>query len=265
MINSQWIKKLPKYPDIQYVERDLRTGNLDKILGDKIIFEPKYDGSNIRLAWVGGKILISSRKKEIAVEPFISGFFEAFSGYLDELKKVLQRGYVLFCELYGYKNTPQGIHKRHQRAWDHIIFDVWREEQGFLPPEEARKVVGKLKFVEFYVDSAESFEELIEKAQKYSKYEGVVIKRYVNGQLLATKWKPEEIKEGILPKSEILGCINKAHLVLGDEIFNTKKAMRLIWRFVKEEARKHGFKLPSSDYVYRLLNLYLVQIKGDEK
>jgi hypothetical protein len=68
-------------------------------------------------------------------------------------------------------------------------------------------------------------------------------------------------RRDVLPESEVMGAINKAHLILGDEIYDKKKAMPLIFRLVREEAEKHGNRVPKASTLFMYYKRYIERIK----
>ncbi|MEX0569084.1 MAG: RNA ligase family protein [Candidatus Njordarchaeota archaeon] len=251
------------YPDIDYVEKYKYDDRLRGVL----YFEPKFDGSNIRLIAREGYLIISSRRKLVATPQFIRGFIEAINNSynpavaditIDSLYEWMEKNeFIVFAELFGYKNTPMRIHKDWMYEWDLRIFDVFSvSEKRFVEPDKWRSGPISNISVEFVTGEPRSFDELVALAKKFSKHEGVVIKNY-EAQFFA-KWKPELEKypPDQLPNSEILGAINKAHIELGENFFNPKKAMPLIAKLVRIEVKKHGKKKPHPDRVWRLYLSY---------
>ena len=260
------LKKMgvPDYPSIDYLEKVYRKGRIDKFLGTELYFEPKYDGTCIRLIEYQGKIIVSTRGRWYASKEFIEGFAKAYGEKIERLIEILSNGIVIFCELYGTANTPSGIHKNHSREWDYVIFDAYSlQEKKFLRPEEAENIVAPLKYVQYIKDEANGIGELIQKAEKYSKYEGVVIKKY-SKELHATKWKPIKT-EGQLPPTEILGAINKIHAQIRQKIHDTNIALPLIKKQIQQEATKHGLKPPKEETIIRLYNLYRAKLRTNNE
>ena len=85
---------------------------------------------------------------------------------------------------------------------------------------------------------------------------GVIVrKREEKGKVVVVRKPP-------LVKSEIMGAINKAHLELGDAIFDKKKAVQLIFKKVKEEADKHGCTVPKAPQILRYYMEYINKLKN---
>jgi len=258
--------KLPDYPDIQYIER--YENESWKFENKKLSIQLKYDGSNIRVAVINGKLLISTRKRLIASPNIRQGFLNAIQANSIQLSKLIRflsaNNIVVFMELFGSKNTPSGYHRNHEKKWDFIIFDIYDlEQKRYIYINNWKFLQEASCFAKFFVQSknyvSTSYNKLIEYLkQNYMNtgFEGVVIKDY-DSQFF-TKWKPElyEYPPDQIPNSEINGVLAKAFEVLGDNFFASKTAMPTIARMVRQEAKKHGFKYPSSDRVYRLYLQY---------
>jgi len=286
---------LKKYPNIYTVEEfEAIVKIISELLDLDAYIEPKYDGSNVTV--VEGAFYTRN------LNPLPKNFEESVRRALGEkycaLVK-LSKKYQVFFELGGAKNSPAGFTDAWNGDWDYRIFDLMLGSQ-FLLPEKVEKLCKEygLKFVGFKVVSVrevlESWKDLL---LKYQCYEGFVLKifpplsvlkkiphhRQYNAVLV--KFKHEYVGEvrGIivrkkkekgkvvavrkppLVKSEIMGAINKAHLELGDAIFDKKKAVPLIFRKVKEEAVKHNCAVPKASQILRYYMEYINKLKSEER
>ena len=156
------------YPDIDYVEKYKYDDRLRGVL----YFEPKFDGSNIRLIAREGYLIISSRRKLVATPQFIRGFIEAINNSynpavaditIDSLYEWMEKNeFIVFAELFGYKNTPMRIHKDWMYEWDLRIFDVFSvSEKRFVEPDKWRSGPISNISVEFVTGEPRSFDELV--------------------------------------------------------------------------------------------------------
>jgi len=265
--------KYVKYPSIDYPEK---VANEIEFPND-VVFEWKYDGSNVAV-WVhNGELIVSSRRRAVADNTLFNGTLTALGEYvsLSELKEFLgKKKLVFYCELFGSKNTPAGYHRNYPKPLDIVVFDVARlEDSMFINPLEAYMLVSDLglKFVEAKVKKVENFEELLLYATELSHYEGCVAKiyddKYRRGVLMM-KWKPQEIttKNGELPFSEICGVIAKA--IQRGEItpeMKEKQIFKTLRRLVREEAEKHGLRYPSEkNIIYRAYSIVRTRIISPE-
>ena len=178
----------------------------------------------------------------------------------------LSKKYQVFFELGGVRNSPAGFIDAWEGDWDYRVFDLMLGSR-FLLPEEVEAICKEygLKFVGFRIVSVrevvESWKDLL---VRYRGYEGFVLKifppisvlekiphhRQYNAVLVKFKHeyvsgvrrvivgrrdregKIVSVRKPPLVKSEIMGAINKAHLELGNAIFN---------RFSKNSETVFGF------------------------
>jgi len=289
------VSSLNKYPNIYTVEEfEAIVRRVSELLELDAYIEPKYDGSNITV--VEGTFYTRN------LNPLPKNFEEEVRRALGEKYDALVglgKRFQIFFELGGTKNSPAGFVDAWDGDWDYRVFDLMLGSQ-FLPPKEVKAVCEEygLKFVGFKIVSVrevlESWKDLL---LRYQSYEGFVLKifpplsvlkkiphhRQYNAVLV--KFKHEYVgevrgvivkkreKEGKvvvvrkppLVKSEIMGAINKAHLELGDAIFDKKKAVPLIFRRVKEEADKHGCTVPKASQILRYYIEYINKLKSKRK
>ncbi|MEX0568764.1 MAG: RNA ligase family protein [Candidatus Njordarchaeota archaeon] len=256
--------KVIKYPSIDYPEKSAKYINFPA----DVFFQSKYDGSNVTVWVYDGEIIVSSRRKAIADITLFQGTLTTLGEYTDlnKLKEFLaEDNIVLYCELFGRKNTPAGYHKDYPKPLDIVVFDIGRMEDGmFVDPDTAILLSHEigLNFVDTKKHRVNNFEELINYATRYSKYEGCVIKiyteKYRKGALMM-KWKPQELatKSDELPFSEVCGVIAKA---IQDQIITPdmkdKQIFRILRQLINDEARKHRLKPPSTkNLIYRAYSI----------
>ena len=278
-----------KYPELYTVKQFLSiVQQIPELLDHECFVQPKYDGSNVTC--FAGVCL--SRGLNPLPSRFSDGLKKALEDKYESLIR-LSNKYQVFIELGGYMNSPAGFTASWKRDWDYRVFDLFAGV--FLSPDKVMRILEKygLEYVGHDVMSVEdvvsSWKRLL--AEKYSEFEGFVLKIYPSNTVLKRirhhrqrnavivkfkheyagipvkkpkkkkKTKPMGDKKEPLPESEIMGAINKAHLLLGDEIFDKKKAMPVIFRLVREEAEKHGNSVPSASKLFRYYQRYLENVR----
>jgi len=275
-----------KYPEVMTVrEFEDFIRKCEKIIDQICFVEPKYDGSNITV--IDGTFYTRN------LNPLSKHFQELLQKALGkDLKKLIElsKEYQVFFELGGYLNSPAGYKNCWSSDADYVIFDLVKGSQ-FVNPEKAKEIVEAygLKFVDIKKmnvrDILENWQRML---NDYKVFEGFVIKiptpsecikitrhnyvlakfkhEYLGEKTIVVKKEPKSIskKDFELPEleqSEVFGAINKAHLELGSDIFDKKKAMPKIFEYVRQEAEKHGRKVPSASKIYRYYLKYLERIK----
>ena len=241
--------------------------NITKIipLSASVYIEPKYDGTNITI--INAKVF-TGKYLNVPQEFFMKGLQQALQEKLDILLKLSKR-YQIFLELGGFKNSPAGYTKCWQHDWDYVIFDIYSIEQGrFLKPEEVQKICKQydLKFVGFRIATYKCIVEKWDKMlEQYKDFEGFVVKYFSNDKVVFVKFKHEYLKEKSRKEiwsSEIFGVINKVHTMIGDDIFDKKKAMPIIVKLAQEECKKHNIPIPSAKLIFQYYQQYLQKISS---
>ena len=287
-----------KYPSL-YSPRELQKllNKVPELLDLETFIEPKYDGSNITIFHEQA----ATRNLNPLPKQFAQGLREALGKDYDKLIQ-LSNKYQVFLELGGTKNAPAGYVEAWDDKWDYRIFDLYAgqflqppkvqeivEKMGlkFVGYEAGPKLETilniwpkllneKYGLVEGMVVKVFPLQQVLEKLRKHFKYKhnmvGIKLKheylgKYGAGHIKVKKAKekgePEPKRpERALEPSEIYGAINKAHLILGDDIFNPKKAMPLIFKLVKEEAEKHNAVPPKAGKLFKMYQEYLKRIKN---
>ena len=275
-----------KYPEIktpkEFEEIVRKCGKLIEEFG---YVQPKYDGSNITC--VDGTFY--TRNLNPLPKHFQELLYKALGKDLKNLIELSKR-YQVFFELGGYLNSPAGYKDCWSGEADYVIFDLVQGNQ-FVNPEQAKEIVESygLKFVEVKKmnvrDVLENWQRML---NDYKVFEGFVLKiptpseclKMLHHNFVMAKFKHEYLGKQVitvrkesktvskkdfelpeLEESEVYGAINKAHLELGDDIFDKKKAMPKIFEYVRQEAEKHGRKIPSASRLYKLYLQYLERIK----
>ena len=282
--------KLIKYPSLYTVKEFIDLiRKIPELLDMNAYVEPKYDGSNITV--VDGEF--RTRNLNPLPKNFMEGTRIALGNKYSALIELSKKCQVFF-ELGGIKNAPAGYTDSWESNWDYRIFDLILGS-NFLHPEKVEELCSRygLKFVGYEIIPVRTIvEEWQKHLSRYKSYEGFVVKifpsqsilkkipyhrqynvvvakikhEYLGVKVAQVKKKPKEKKikveeEPELPLSEVMGAINKAHLQLGEEIFDKKKAMPLIFKLVKEEAEKHKFKPPKAGKLFKYYTEYLENIK----
>lgn len=257
------------YPEISNLLNMKPTPRI--LLGQKLFWTYKMDGSNICIWLEDGEVKISSRRMKEA-----SDDLKALVKRTEEYKKIIELlrenpffiVYVEACKK-GRSVTKIELYERDTL----FMFDIYdREKEKFLYYVVVYQhgYHYKIPVVELYAETKHnSIKDLLrfkKKALEYCKennIEGMVIKAYkipeeiknwrqVKHGLLQAKVKLDipipkvrksSRKEPIyppIPRVEIMGAIDKVWQELGNEDFrDIKKAMPLVARAVAEECKKH--------------------------
>ncbi len=277
-----------KYPSVLSLNEFKKLVDKYKVLDlvEEVYIQPKYDGSNITCFHRS----CLTRNHNPLPNTFVEGFRRALGDKYESLMRLSEK-YQVFLELGGFANSPAGYSKPWGGEWDYVVFDLYAGR--FLKPTRVESIVTSmgLKYVGHEATNLSVFDSPQELLGRFADYEGYVVKLYLSEPLklysarygmIAVKVKHDSApvtlakqkKKGRervesrsvveLPESEILGAINKAHLTLGSSIANRKKAMPVIFKLVREEAEKHGYKVPSPNKVFRLYQKYLDRVRAQE-
>ena len=278
--------KLPEYPEFNKIS--LLYPSPQILLGEEIYWTEKRDGSQLRVAWVDGKLKIATHHQEEASEQFI-GYFKQTeqASAVEELIKDTNGlcpnpianfdiGAVIFGELLCKGKSPARFEMHDKTSF--IIFDIWsRKEERFLPYNSVYSYAYhySLPIVDCWaltrdidLDSLYVHRDKMLILAKEKGREGVVLKSYHNQVFAKEKLdvpiiKRVEIQSGqphnpFLPDSEVFGAIAKVHADIGESIKDKTVAMPLIAKYVAEEQQKHLCSKP----VDKLFNYYLKYIEG---
>ena len=280
-------RKIISYPEIGYI-RDLYP-NPEMLLGKKIIWEEKRDGSNCG-AYLDkdDQIRFRSRHMEIAEQSIIDAIYR--TRHIENLKDCLMDSKhqwhsdnTVFFELLmeGKSPTRTELHEED----DLTVFDIYSFKSGWLNYNGIYQMCYhfKLPVVRVFgisqhvtIESLLSYrDKMLEKCLKEGR-EGIVgkvWKREQNGRFIMFKEKLDmpdldkidtHIETGkpilpMLPESEIMGAIEKVLIDIGmDQFKDVSKAMPLVARYVNEESKKHNcqnVKKPFDYYQRRLGDL----------
>lgn len=278
-----------KYPSM-YTPKQFTSilSKVPELLDETAYIQPKYDGSNITC------LAQSCLTRNLNPLPpqFREGLKRALGDRYGALMNLSMR-YQVFLELGGERNSPAGYSDPWEGEWDYRVFDLYAGQ--FLRPEKVEKILSEygLKYVGFTTAKVEDVVDGWTKmlSQQYKVYEGFVVKVYPSMDVLKkiphhsqrnvviVKFKHEytgthtvrrkkKKKKGVegrgeklepLPKSEIMAAINRAHLQLGDDIYDKRRAMPLIFKLVREEAEKHGYAVPRAGVVFKYYQEYLMR------
>ena len=278
-----------RYPSLNQII--MMHPNPEILLGHEIYWQEKRDGSNMGAYLTKkGDLALRSRNMDKASESFHRIFLET-----DEAKKVKEmlvfmRGdwgeeVVVFGELLvkGESPTRTEMHEKHE----FVVFDMWSTKLGgFLPYTLVHQDCQYFDtpLVELYGTSQhttlesllEFRDEMLEIAKKNGR-EGVVGKtfekdtmyRYFKEKVDSPKIErlPSDIGNGRylmqpLPKSEILGALDKVLIDLGMMDFkDVRKAMPLFAEYVGEECGKHHCHKPKGT----LFTYYKAKLEEMEK
>jgi len=276
-----------KYPSLTTISQIYPRPEI--LLGKSILWERKYDGSNIRLYLdKDDNLLCGSRNLEIASEDVFTSVLR--TGCIDSVRELLldekytwRNESILFAELLSEGRSPTRIEIHEKDSM--IIFDMWGSDGRWKSYARLYQKChqSELPIVETLgssyhttMQSLYRYRDEILKACKVRNIEGVVGKTH---SLLGTeiplwfkekidlssvgKKEPLEEKEKIvlplLPNSEIMGAIEKVYADIGLERFrNVRIAMPLCARYINEESKKHfcaKVKKPYKYYQQRLEDL----------
>ena len=263
-----------RYPNI-LTPRELNSliNRFPDLLDINTYIEPKYDGSNITI--YNGQI--KTRNLNEVPGFFHNGLRTSLGNRYEELLKLSKR-YQVFLELGGTRNSPVGYTIPWSGEWDYRVFDLYDGER-FLEPPEIEEILTRygLKFVGY--EKGPRLGEVVRfwknlLREKYSVYEGFVVKMFppeelvkklgLTSNFVGVKFKHEYLRprqrKRVLEDSEILGVINKVHLMVGNDIRDVRKVMPIIVELVRKESEKHKSVPPSTGKLYKLYQLYLSRL-----
>ncbi len=247
---------------------------------DKVIVEPKYDGTHIQISKFG---IFNHSGKQIA-EDQLAMILHLTT--LEEFQEILNSldTYVFGIEVFGRKYTPGGYHKNHDKKLDFVIFDVGIEEDGkwywdYNSKKNFKKVV---RGVEINVrNPEEAFKEIVSLSLRKDFFEGCVVKNYnrniiedlkdylVDGGLYIAKYKgksyskaPEEFRGREDLFDEIVNEIKKFGVPRSkrekDEI--SKKIVDYLFNSHPEIVKKYRLKRSKLDaIVKKVINWYILE------
>jgi hypothetical protein len=271
--------------------------NPEIILGKRLIFTEKRDGSNLRFSLKDGKVQISSRNQDEA-----SGDFQNGAKATEEYPKIVQllseddsdpfhksvrtnSKFIVFAEFLTVGTGPTRIEAPREKA-SLVVFDIYDVFEGtFLQYIQMYQMCYHygLPVVEWWADSThttmESYREFADKVLDYAKLmgrEGTVIKfvdlspkadpRYIYWkEKLDIPPRPRLIKHDdgnavlpLLPESEVRGEWNKMLADYGLEKLKDKAfAMPLFAQRIAQAAKENNCARPTGS----LFTLYLLYVK----
>ena len=188
---------MKQYPSIAYYDKGVFNSNC-------YVFN-KMDGSSMRFQWSKKKsfykfgtktILINSDNKEYGES--IEIFLTKYGDELDTLfrkHKIFRNidNFTVFGEYFGEKSFS-GIHDINDKK-DVVLFDVWSDKKGFVPPREFIEIFSEFHISEF-MGIYEYNQKLIKDVQDnnfvYPLKEGVVCKGVINSDIWMCKIKTNE-------------------------------------------------------------------------
>lgn len=257
-----------QYPRIQNLEMLKPTPRI--LLGRRLLWTEKKDGSNISIWFKNDKVQISSRNLEQASQDLVTLVknSEDYPNVLDLLTENPQ--FVLYVEACrkGRSVTGAELYDR-----DYLfLFDIYdRSAKQFLNYIAVHQHAyhHNIPVVKLYAETRHrsmkdllKFKNHVLSVCKEIEIEGMVIKLrkpyvkeigFVQSKVKLDIPQPQKrkIAKGKIilppiPENEILGAVDKAWQELGNEKFReVRQAMPLIAKFVSEECRKHLYSSPS--------------------
>ena len=260
------------------------------MLGHPIHWTEKRDGSNLRIAWLDGKLAIGTRNQEEASEQFqeyfkgtlqaagVEQFLREHSGEPPSAAADFRFDPVVFGELLIKGRSPARVEIHDKNEF--VVFDIWDSlNNRFLPYTVVYQHCYHfdLPCVECWAYTQHTNldtlfalrDDMLVKAKEMGR-EGVVLKAFDGDQYLYAKEKLDipiiprierevgHLQLPCLPDSEVLGAINKAHADLGDAFTDKAQAMPLIARYVVIEQEKHMCSKP----VRSLFAYYQMYLEG---
>lgn len=254
------------------------------LLGQRLYWTEKEDGSCMAIWMKDDKLQISSRNQEESASDLVALVkrTEEYSKVLKLLEENPQ--FVIYVEACRKGRSVTGI-----KVYDRdilFIFDIYdKSAEKFLPYicVHQHAFHHGIPIVKLYAETRHrSMKDLLKFRNHVLGYceavkqEGMVIKAYkiperfqewgeFKGGMIQAKVKldvPEPTKRKIakgepiyppIPENEIMGCIDKAWQELGTEKFmKTEIAMPLIAKYVGEACRQHLFSKPKT----KLFHMY---------
>ena len=276
------IKKYPKIDNVLIVERDiLKYKQIENpFYGIPLSIELKRDGSNLRLMYFGNNRWGLLSRNQYASDDFISKVVAIIKQDPFKYEKVLvyaKDNCVVYMELFGKGNSPTGFDLDSPPSLE--VIDVYNYASdswlGRYMYEDLPRVPSLYQnlLVANRDDYAEWIKMFLEYCDKDNR-EGIVIKANhpILGRIMTKEKvakalekpqkrpKPLEPQLPLLNISEINGAINKAHVELGEKIWEKAIAMPLVAKYIKEECKKHECSAPRNFYGF-----YLKYLEGVEK
>lgn len=258
------------------------------LLGEEIYWTEKRDGSQLRIAMVGGEVQIATHHQDEASTQF-KGYFKMTeqAAAIEELLKDsnglcsnpvanFNIGAVVFGELLSKGKSPARF--EYHEKMEFVIFDIWSQrDERFLPYNNVYQYAYhySLPVVECWamtkhtdLESLYSYRDKMLELAKEKGREGVVLKNY-HSQIFAKEKldtptiQRTEIDDGAvrlprLPDSEVLGAIAKVHTDLGETFMDKRVAMPTIAKYVSEEQDKHLCSKP----INNLFSYYQKYLEG---
>lgn len=267
-----------EYPDLDRLV--MLRWKIDRIIGQRVFWTEKRDGSNVSVWLKDGVMQVSTRNQDDA-DASVKNIL-ASTGLTTRLEGLLAAnpGFVVFGELIRMGKGPTKVEGMRSKT-EFPVFDIFdRDVKRFLPFDRVMDVCQEWLVPTvslLYSDICRDRQSLFDEAENMVKWargnsrEGVVCKCYepVVDSTNAVHWLffkekydmpslPKEPKEqgprkDPLPDSEINGAIQKALDELGGEKFgDVQIAMPVVARLVGIEAKKHDMEAPRNVYGYYL-------------
>jgi hypothetical protein len=142
--------------------------------------ESKYDGTHIQFSQTG---IFKHSSDKIAFDQLAHLLFLTVTEteLINKIKRAVDEGFIIECELFGRDYTPRGFHKDYSKPLDLIIFEIGKGDFWITPPEKY-KILEEFKLPIPYYEKVNynSINDLMEKlsilALKPETFEGVVVK-----------------------------------------------------------------------------------------
>ncbi len=280
------MKELPKYPEMERIANLYPSPQV--MLGEEIYWTEKRDGSQLRLAFIDNELKIATHHQDEASEMFVNYFKQTeqaeaieqllrdTNGLGDNPAANFNIGAVVFGELLSKGKSPARF--EHHDKYEFVIFDIWSQKDGrFLSYNSIYQYAYhySLPVVECWamtrhttLESLYAYRDEMLVLAKERGREGVVLKNYLS-QVFAKekldipiipriKIEDGQPKNPLLPDSEVMGAIAKAHADLGESFMDKRVAMPLIAKYVSEEQEKHLCSKPSQN----LFSYYQKYLEG---
>ena len=275
-----------KYPDLTTIASQYPSPYV--LLGQELVWEKKYDGSNLRLYInTDGKLEVGSRNMDIASDQFHAYFkaTEQFEGVNELLLDAENWNdtYVVFGELLIKGKSPTKVETHDTTSF--MMFDIWSNKMGgFFNYTKVHQEAhhNHLPIAELWgtcnVNTLESLlafrDQMLQKSMD-EHCEGVVGKTWNGAESRYFKEKNdlprytkvprvEELGKVVLPPlpdSELTGSVEKVFADLGEKFFDTKLAMPLLAKYVQDECKKHWCSAPAR----KLFEVYKERIEEIRK
>lgn len=250
------------------------------ILGEELLWEPKWDGSNVRFyldeshnLCMGSRNMPLASSDMLATAKSIDGLLESIQGLLEDAQNWGSE-YVLFGELMKKGKSPTRIACYDESRF--VAFDLYTTKTSQFVPytilhqqcQHSDIECIDVKVITRHTDLDELYSYRDKMLQDCPDMEGFVVKHYdpkYGMGLLAVKEKhdtvkldkiPRDIKDGkpqlpVLPDSEIYGAIDKVIADIGiTEFKNVKIGMPKVAEYVTIEAKKHFNSAPRNIFKY---------------